>query len=244
MKKPIYFISDVHFYLIKSEQENKKLQKVSNLFDTIIVNQGTLIIVGDFFDFWLEHKESIPRHYFHILCKLSKMTQSGCEVHYVAGNHDFWLSDFITDELGIQIHLEPMKTIIDERKFYIAHGDGINPKDKGYHFLKKVLRNKFIKKLAPMISPALAYYIARRISHSSRKFDRKDPDFIAFEHSTMKNFYQEKFNEGFDYVILGHYHTPEFTKENGHIFMNCGDWLENFSFGILDNELKLEFWKE
>ena len=54
-----------------------------------------------------------------------------------------------------------------------------------------------------------------------------------------------KLNEGFDYVILGHIHYPMIRKIGEKIYVNCGDWINEFSYGYYDgNTLSLRWWKK
>jgi UDP-2,3-diacylglucosamine hydrolase len=241
MRKPLYFISDVHFYLKFSNSEDEKINRISALFDEIIEKQGSLIMVGDFFDFWFGYKSVIPRHFFRILCKLKQLRDAGCLIHYIGGNHDYWLDGFWEEDLGVIVHRHPLEMVLDNKRFFIAHGDGIDEKDHGYHLLSSVLRNRFFIKCFSLIPPPLAYGFARAISHTSRKFDNKDPQIIKRDHEIMKHFVNKKFTEGFDYVILGHYHQPEEFHKDNHVFLNCGDWLGHYSYGVYDGELKLYF---
>ena len=245
MKKPIYFISDVHFYLDDNETERVKFEKVSKLFDEIIAKQASLFIVGDFFDFWYEYKTVVSRRYFKILCKLRQLATSGCEVHYIGGNHDFWLYDFMKNDVGLILHYEPVEIEIDDKKFYIAHGDGIDPEDKGYLFLKKILRNAFFIKLFSFIPPAIAFGVAKFVSGTSRKYDKNTSEIIQKNREKLKRYASEKFKLGFDYVVLGHYHLPEEYYEGEKTYLNCGDWLNNFTYGKYDkNGLKLKNFNE
>ena len=51
---PIYFVSDNHFSMEKSDGEQNRREKLFSLFDKIESSKGTLIIGGDFFDFWFD----------------------------------------------------------------------------------------------------------------------------------------------------------------------------------------------
>ena len=66
MKIPLYFISDVHLSLVGSSGEQIKRKKLKQFVHHIIEKNGTLVIVGDFFDFWFEYKHVIPKAYFDI----------------------------------------------------------------------------------------------------------------------------------------------------------------------------------
>ncbi len=241
MKTPVYFLSDIHFDLKDSPQEKEKLQKLSQLFDEIRKTNGTLFIVGDFFDFWFEYKSVIPRQYFSVLAKLNHLSSAGCDIHYLGGNHDFWLSDFLKDTIGATLYYDPVSTTINNKKFYIAHGDGIDEADKGYLFLKKILRHKIAIKLFSCIPPTLAFKIASLVSGTSRKYDNKTDEIEQQNRQYLIQFATQKFEQGYDCVVMGHYHLPEEYHPENKVYLNCGDWLNNFTYGLFDGQqLKLK----
>mgnify|MGYP001220418019 CR=1 FL=1 len=90
MKLPLYFISDVHFQMTNSKQEKLRRKKMYSLFKKIQNTGGTLIIGGDFFDFWYDYGYYIAPEYSDVFDELDKLNQSGINIHYVAGNHDYW----------------------------------------------------------------------------------------------------------------------------------------------------------
>ena len=64
---PIYFISDNHFMMHTSSKEDNRRKILISLFKEIKEKQGTLIIGGDFFDFWFEYPNVIPKYYIEII---------------------------------------------------------------------------------------------------------------------------------------------------------------------------------
>ena len=72
MDLPLYFISDNHFLLEKSQLEEERRRKLFDLFEHISETGGTLIIGGDFFDFWLQSIVSTPQYYNDLLSSLKK----------------------------------------------------------------------------------------------------------------------------------------------------------------------------
>ena len=74
MKLPIYFISDNHFQMIDDPVENNRRKKIFSLFAKIQSTNGTLIIGGDFFDFWFDYGYFIPQEYNDLFEKLSITT--------------------------------------------------------------------------------------------------------------------------------------------------------------------------
>lgn len=231
MDKEIYFISDNHFMPFLNEEERERRQLFFELLKQIKNGADRLYIVGDFFDFWFEYKYVIPRHYFDILCELKAVVKSGCQVHFMGGNHDFWLYDFFTEN-GMQVYYDDVDMEIGDKKFFITHGDGKLNLDPFYPAFRKVIRNPLMIKLFRLLHPDLAYRIARLVSRTSRN---KSPD----SSDTLENLYMrkieefshKKFQQGYDFVVTGHYHFPMKYEKEGGIFINLGDWLEHFTYG-------------
>ena len=71
MEAPFYIISDNHFMMTDSEEERSRRNKLFLIFDKIKKDgQGTLIIGGDFFDFWFETKKVVPKYFDNLINEL------------------------------------------------------------------------------------------------------------------------------------------------------------------------------
>src|SRR5512135_1217088 len=138
--KRLYFISDVHLGLGARDQERKKEDRLLSFLKAILPSAEKLFIVGDLFDFWFEYRTVIPKGFHRTLSALQAFTERGIPVHYLAGNHDFWVGDFFASELGMTMHMDPFEVVIDGKRIYLHHGDGLAQKDLGYRLLKPVLR--------------------------------------------------------------------------------------------------------
>ena len=152
MKLPLYFISDVHFQMTKSDQEKLRRQKMYSLFQKIKDTGGTLIIGGDFFDFWYDYGYYIPPEYNDIFDELDKLNQSGVKIHYIAGNHDFWDFGFFEKCFRAKFYKNDLVFTIKGQSILVTHGDGILARDKYYRLLKSFLRSRiniFLFKLLP-----------------------------------------------------------------------------------------------
>ena len=124
-----YFISDAHLGAESQEKERAKREKLLSFLD-YISSAENLFILGDFFDFWFDYKTVIFREYFDVLCKLAELVQKGVKVHFFGGNHDWWAFEgSILSEIGIDVHRRPAEIIIDGKRFFMGHGDGIAPSD-------------------------------------------------------------------------------------------------------------------
>jgi UDP-2,3-diacylglucosamine hydrolase len=234
-----YFISDVHLGELPKEQEINRVNHFLHFLMKIEQSAECIFIVGDLFDFWFEYKYVIPKKYFNLLTQLARLRQKNIEIHYLTGNHDFYLGRFFEEELGIKTYKGDWQGTIDNKRFYLYHGDGIAKRDSGYRLLKKIIRSPISIKLYRLIHPDIGIPFARFVSGSSRKYTN---NINLRDYNDYIEFAKKRFDEGFDYVIMGHRHDPVVHEENGKKYVNLGDWLTNFSYGVFDgNDLKIEF---
>lgn len=237
-----YFFSDAHLGIDESSFEYERQQKLLDFLDIITQDATHIFIVGDLFDFWYEYKKVIPKKYFAFLYKFKSMTESGIKIHYLAGNHDFYLGRFFDDYLNIKSCHDEYEFNLNGKSFYIWHGDGLGKKDGGYRFLKKIMRSKVNQGLFRLIHPDIGISFARWLSGSSRKYtnqlnhERDESDYFEFA--------EEQFKKGVDYVLMGHRHNPLEHKVGNKKYINLGDWIVNFSYAVFDGQdLELKYFK-
>jgi len=234
-----YFISDVHLGELPPEKEAQRVALFIDFLQQLENSAERIFFVGDLFDFWFEYKYVIPKKHFQTLRQLSRLHDRGIEMHYLPGNHDFWLGTFFYRELGIATYLDDWQGKIDGKKFYLFHGDGIAKKDVGYRMLRKFLRYPFNLRLFRWLHPDLGIPFARFVSGSSRQYTNQ---IKLNDHNDYIEFAKNKFEQGFDYVLMGHRHRPFEYEQQGCKYINLGDWLENFSYGVFDGkELRIEY---
>ncbi len=242
--KKHYFFSDVHLGLKSRDEEKIKEKKLVAFLEKIREDAEDIYIVGDLFDCWIEYRKVVPKGYYRLLAKLNEITDSGIKIYFFSGNHDFWLNTYLRDDVGLTMCNDFVNTEIDGKKFYITHGDGLSKGDWGYKIIKKILRNRVNQFLYSLIHPDIGIWLAEG---SSKKSRHQQPG-KSYGSIGMQNFAEKKINEGFDYVIMGHYHKPQDievkTPDNrtGH-YITLGDWIINNSYGVYsDGNFELKKW--
>ena len=237
-----FFISDAHLGLDPREQETEKENRLLSFLRHVERNGTHLFIVGDLFDAWFEYRTVIPKGYHRLLTALEDLTRKGIHVHYLAGNHDYWMGNYFHEYLGINIAFEPFAVTIDGKKFYIHHGDGLAGKDVGYRILKSVLRNPLAIWLYSWLHPDIGINLAKFSSKTSRGYTaNKDYG----EEDSLYKFAAGKMAEGFDYVVMGHRHKPVVARIKTGTYVNLGDWISSFTYGDFSGgELVLKSWND
>jgi UDP-2,3-diacylglucosamine hydrolase len=236
--------SDVHQRLQIDEEEQGKLKKLYSFLDYLSEAKiDKLIIAGDLFDVWYEYKMVIPKPYFATLAKLKLIAEKGTEIIYLAGNHDFRFKDFLQKELSAQIYQESYEFIYNGKSFFVSHGDGYTSNDIRYHILKSILRNPFINAIFELLHPDIGLPWGRWMSRSSRKQEIPLRKRMQMEKG-LTDFAKKKFNEGFDYVIMGHIHQPKILQFNSGTYINLGDWITHYSYLVFeDGVFELRYWE-
>jgi UDP-2,3-diacylglucosamine hydrolase len=230
MVNATYFLSDAHLgmkhYPYKKQQEDLMI----SFFDKLIAEKAKeLFIVGDFFDSWIEYRQVVPKGFYRIFSKIYDLVNANVKVTYLAGNHDFWRGTYLYDEFGIEMINTHIERTIDDKKFYIHHGDGLAYNDAGYRILKKILRNRVSQFLYSWVHPDVGVWLAKSTSSRSRDYTSQK-DYSAKD--GLKDAALVKIKEGYDFVIMGHRHRPVFLNEGTGVYINLGDWMRSFSYGV------------
>jgi len=234
----LYIFSDSHLGCGTLAQETLKKDKIAELFELIKIDGDRLIILGDLFDFWFEYKHAIPKDQHEVLFMLSDLIKKGIPIDYISGNHDFWMGDFFSNEMEITIHRDHLDLEYDNLKLHLIHGDGLAKADRGYRFLKKILRNKFNIWLYKKLPPDWGIPLAKKVSGSSRQYtERRDHTFAKDYEGYAKN----KLAKGYDIVAIGHLHIPVYKEFEEGIYINTGDFINHFTYAKISSEgIRLE----
>lgn len=216
------FISDIH---LGSKGSNpKECLEVLKLYEP-----EYLFIVGDFIDGWLLKKRFYwDQHHTNLLRKVLSYSKNGTKVIYVTGNHDDFLRDFTPFNMG---NIE----VVDEYKWkdmFITHGDlydGIVKlkwlgKLGSWGYELALFIDRTIKKLG--YKKSLSKYLKNNVKNAVK--------FITDFESQLVYQAKERDCKG---VICGHIHNPTYDIIKGLHYLNCGDFVENNSY-IIYNEDK------
>jgi len=235
-----FFLSDIHLGLGPRETERAKEDRVLAFLRAIASTARTLFILGDLFDFWFEYRTVIPKGFHRTLTALQELTEGGTAIHYLAGNHDYWMGDFFQRELGIRTYAEAFEVTIDGKRIHLHHGDGLASNDLGYRLIKPVLRSPLSVRLYRWLHPDIGVRLARGSSRTSREYTAakdygEDEGMLAYAGSRIA--------EGCDIVVMGHRHQPTLTRLGGGVYVNLGDWITFNSYArMVKGTIELKTW--
>ncbi len=246
-QKKIYFASDFHLGAPDYDTSLVREKKIVDWLNHIAPTAKEIYLVGDIFDFWFEYKRAVPRGFVRLLGKIAELSDSGIPIHIFTGNHDMWIFDYLPKELGIELHREPIERTYFGKSYFIGHGDGLGPGDKGYKFLKKVFANKFCQWCFARLHPNFGIWLADRSSKTSRaKTGSDDEKFLGEEKEWLIQFCKEELaKKHTDYFVFGHRHLPlSHDLGNNSTYFNLGEWINYCTYlEVSDNSVELKTWK-
>jgi UDP-2,3-diacylglucosamine hydrolase len=235
--KKIYFASDNHLGAPNLEESLVREKKFVSWLDTIKKDAEAVFLVGDIFDFWFEYSEVVPKGFTRTFGKLAEISDAGIPIHYFAGNHDMWLVDYFQKELSLTVYNKPKVFTINDKKFFVGHGDGLGPGDRSFKIMKKIFKNPFFNWCFRCVHPDLGIKLGKYLSDKNRlKSSLEDLRFNGNENEWLTKYCKEKLkNKHYDYFVFGHRHIPlEIKLSSNSTYINLGDWITHFSYAVFD----------
>ena len=244
----IYFASDFHLGTPSPEHSRERERAIVAWLDAIRPTADVIFLVGDVFDFWFEYKRTIPKGFIRLQGKLAELTDAGTRIVLFTGNHDMWMNDYFTQEMGIPVYREPRRYDIGGKRFYIGHGDGLGPGDFVYKRLKTVFESGLARRLFRWLHPDVGIGLAHAWSRRSRisNQEKGEDEFLGDDREWLMQYCREVETQmHHDYYIFGHRHLSlDLAVSPISRYVNLGEWVSAKTYAVFDGtELVLKPWE-
>lgn len=239
----IYFASDMHFGAYFHQDALAVERKFVRWLNSIEQDATHLFLVGDIFDYWFEYKHVVPRGYTRVIGKLADLSDKGVEIHFFTGNHDIWVFDYLSQEIGCEVHREPTTFDLLGKRFYIAHGDEFVQDDRSFRFIRAIFHSRLCQRLYASIHPWFTVGFAHRWAlHSRKKGIKKgyDTEYKGENNEYLVQYAKQYLREQEDsdqphFFIFGHRHIMlDLMLSSKSRIAILGDWISLFSFAKWD----------
>ena len=244
--KSIYFSSDNHLGAPNYSDSLIREKLFISWLDKIKKDAQVIFLLGDLFDFWFEYYKSVPKGFTRVLGKLSELSDSGIKIYFFVGNHDHWTRDYFPKEIGMEVIKKPTEFKINNKVFFIGHGDGLGPGDFKYKFLKRIFRNPLFIFLFRINYPWFGIPLGNFFSRKNKILSGNNIKFKSKENEILYHFCKKKLNiKHYDFFVFGHRHLPlKIELGNNSYYFNTGDWINHYSFlHFKDDSLELKYFK-
>jgi len=220
------FISDVHMGLFFSKVD--KLYRVLKYYDV-----ENIYFIGDTLN-----STKFKKQKQNLLNSLIQEIDSQTKLYFLQGNHDkeMHYNDAFLDK--------KLYTTLQNKKYLLIHGDIFDDVEEEKSLFLHILGESvyfvalhlndigsFFFKLLGVSKPFLITKLIKNHNSMIKSHIKKYKSFLS-------HYVKERDLDG---VICGHIHYPEDETIEGIHYLNCGDWIENYSFVVetLQGELKL-----
>lgn len=184
------------------------------------------ILVGDIIDGWLFKKyKKFSYQHTRVIRRLLKLSKNKTII-WISGNHDEFLRKYTPIEIGNIKIVDSFK----ENGVWYSHGDKYDG----------IVKMHWLGMLG-----SIGYDLAIVIDRFLKRFNKKTSlskylkDNVKAAVSFMTDFENEMVRQAkkrnCHTVICGHIHTPNDKTINEVRYLNCGDWVENCSYIVLEN---------
>ena len=215
-------VSDTHL-----GSEYSKEEELLSLLQSIEYDE--LILAGDIIEF-LRNPE-----FTKTTGKIVNFIQTfNGPIKYIVGNHDDAFESFIDSHINGIEFLREYRFVYANRKYKIQHGDQY---DTG--IVKQRYLIRFVSSIQNIIERSFKVNLSKWWSLKQIK-KRK-----------LKKIYDiVQWNDDADVFIMGHTHNPEVLiwlnkDENLKTYINCGDWVDNCTYVIIENgQVRLRKWEK
>lgn len=192
------FISDLH--LDTSNQDD--LKAFARFLSTVDEHYEELVILGDFFDYWVgDDALKTAQDFIDLIKDFSQRHK----VYFMHGNRDFMLGQRFANACHAHLISDPTIVFIQDRKYLLSHGDLWCTKDLDYQKVRTRVRSQWWQWFILRLPLSKRLEIARNArSKSKRQKNNKSADIMdVVTESILASCPIE-----LDGVIHGHTHRP------------------------------------
>lgn len=171
-----------------------------------------LVLLGDVFHVWVGRPAFETPLIRRVVDALGRLGERGVRLDYIEGNRDFFIAGSRYAEIFATVGTE-LAFSAGGKKYLAVHGDGLNDRDRQYLFwrwLSKSLPVRWSMSALPSrLAERLTYSAEARLAETNFKHKREIPK------EAILRYGERRLAEGFDALILGHFHEPRTWAAGG-----------------------------
>lgn len=237
--KKVYFLSDAHLGSLAVEGGRDKERRLVRFLESIRREAAALYLLGDMFDFWFEYRTVVPKGCVRFLGKLAELSDSGVDIHYLTGNHDLWMDGYLERECGVTLHRADTVADILGHRFYLAHGDGLDPDDRKFLLLRRLFHSPLCQRLFATVHPRWGVGLALAwAAHSRRKRkDGAEPPYRGEHDESLVRFAKSHAlsHPDIEFYLFGHRHIElDLMLPGRRRMLILGDWISHTTYAVFD----------
>ena len=204
------FVADAHL-----NQDDDHTRAFVSLAERAAAENTALFMLGDMFDLWFGAPGRSFSFQEPVIARLRELRRNGLRLYYVEGNRDFYLKRVHEGVTFDVVSEGMMQAAVGPFRLCLSHGDTVNRADLFYRFWKTVSKNSIAYRLLSLIPAPIALPLTKRMERTLKQTNLRFKG--DFPEQDCRNFARRAFEQGIDFVILGHFHREFFARfADGH----------------------------
>ena len=208
MKRDLVFIGDVHL-----DRDDREVKPFCRMLENVAQDAATLVLAGDLFNLWIGGNGPEPAHIRSVLDCLRGIRRSGVAVRYLEGNRDYFIRSHYEGDVFDTVAENGMEEVVGGLRVFSIHGDLANPEDRQYRSWRRFSRSTPVRVLFRAIPRRWRAGLADRLEGRMRSSNMAYKG--EFPEAAVQAYAAESFREGFDLVVLGHFHLEKDLQAGG-----------------------------
>ena len=198
--------------------------------DQIAGHGGTaLYLLGDVFHYLIADRKFSTPGLAAFLEGIREFRKAGGRVVYVEGNRDFFLrGSYLEPEFDGVVERAAFRA--GSSTFFLTHGDTINERDWPYRFWRFASKNAVSRAVMKLVPRGAANRFVATMERRLRDTNFKHKSRLPIDR--IRAYAERRFREGYDVVLMGHFHESWRAELDGGVaeivppFLEEKSWLE------------------
>jgi len=195
------FISDLHL----DETTGRRQAALVALLDRHGRRCRRLMILGDLFNAWIGRKQLDEPYVAQVTEALRRLTEAGVEVHFIAGNRDFYGLKVLSQRTGMVTHAHGFAIESFGQKVWVCHGHELYTRDHRTRHAQAITHSWLVEWMfARLLPKRLGLFLGNGYTtHSKRVVRHKSRRMLSIPDESLA----ELFAAGHQVIVCGHTHT-------------------------------------
>ncbi len=199
MRDALVVVADAHL-----DRDDDETASFCEFLNERASDAATLVLLGDIFALWIAHPKHTLAHHRRVLDAVRRLRANGVRVLFVEGNREFGVdrwqaSEF--DTVALSVTEEPW----GERRWYLAHGDRLDPSDWKTRVLHAVLRSSLVLNTLATVPASWGLSFGDRLERSLRRRNLRHK--TALPRKRLEDYAEWLASQHFDGGVIGHIHV-------------------------------------
>ncbi len=231
--RKLFFASDLHLGVPSAIESRAREKHFLRWLESVAPQAAALYLLGDIWDFWFEYRRCVPKGSVRLLGFLAELCDSGLPVYFMPGNHDQWLTGYLSEEIGLHILPDPYLALYQGQRFCLSHGHRLGPLPRADRLANWIMGNPFLQNLYRfLLHPDVGLRLGRFLSARSRKAHHPLDYTDLGEREYLYQYVRAAVTTGGaqDWYIFAHRHLPG-VRQIGHArYVVLGEWIERYTY--------------